>query len=316
MGTLTPKKGELARQIRAASAQLRSPCRPAPQAPKSQALVARERSAVTTVIEQLYSSPTEDPSVEPHESPAPVDLRFLRLQMERSLARLQSGEISPPSQMKPPLAAKAVAAEQQLLQECARTDGQTTTGHIVRPSVGSVAWASTVVKLFWQSRERDRVHMVLLKWGEVTGREKRDELAHVVSQLEGELIAAELLLAEYQDPARTQALDELALQMLNKDMALENEQAERQGEREQWERERAEWEMERGTRERAREEEMAEISKAWARAKEEKEALGQLLDEERQAQVRSPCRVCIKAHVKAVPFRPECRGAGAPPTGH
>lgn len=293
----TPKKGELSRQIRAASAQLRSPCRPAPQAPQSQALI---RAAVTnagrpTVIE--YSSPcaAAEPqtslTVTVQESPAHVDLRCLRLQMERSLARLQSGEISPPP-FKPPLATKALAFALSLAgpltgeQQVARTDEQKKNRHSVRPSVDRGAWASTVAELFWLRCKRHLVHMILLRWSEVTGREKREELEHVVSQLEGELDAAEMLLAEYKDPARTQALDELALQMIDKDMALEKEQAERQREREQWERERewerAEWEKERGTWEEAR---SPELATAWARAKEENEALGQLLDEERQAQV-------------------------------
>jgi len=85
MAALTPKRSELARQIRIASAQLRSPVKHVPAARRIELAAAAQPSASKVA------------KASPSEAAGAVDLRVLRLQMERSLARLQAGgDLSPP----------------------------------------------------------------------------------------------------------------------------------------------------------------------------------------------------------------------------
>jgi hypothetical protein len=213
MGALTPKRAELARQIRAASAQLRSPA--AIAAPARRCLAAgeaaggdpalagilaarRRRQAEAEANDEGFyarddasprcgaaaaappaagaSGPLAGPGdSSPHGA---VDLRALRLQMERSLARLQAGELTPPPASH---GAGAPAADP-----------------------APAGWAPHVADHFCRRRGRGVARAALLGWFAVAERHSRDGLEQLAARLQRELDEAEMQLAESRDPARTQ----------------------------------------------------------------------------------------------------------------
>ena len=197
MAALTPKRAELARQIRAASAQLRSPA-VAPPARSAADIVnplltgilgARRRlqEEAEANDEGYYAQdaaptgcgapPTGEGRRDGRGADSVVDMRALRLQMERSLARLQSGELTPPP----------ASHGAGTLAESAPVD-----------------WALHVAEHCCWRRARVQARAALLHWLAVAGREKRASLEQLASRLQQELDEAEMQLADCRDPARTQ----------------------------------------------------------------------------------------------------------------
>jgi hypothetical protein len=210
MGSMTPVRGELAQRIRAASARLRSPCRavgtPARRRreyessrhsccsasaddeggaeldsnkQKGQALGEehdrREGGAHRREVAPHSPPPVHERREETGDAAGHVDLRALRAQLERSLARLQAGEFSPK-----PVFAGAPVPE--------------------RLSFANGVWARNAVEHWDGRRRRKLARAALLCWRHM----QYDRPA--LAQLQGEIENAHMQLAAYRDPARTQVV--------------------------------------------------------------------------------------------------------------
>jgi hypothetical protein len=197
MAALTPKRAELARQIRAASAKLRSPAAAPPARVAADIVdpflagILGERRQLQEVAEannegyyardaaplSCGAPPAGEARRDGGGLGSAVDMRALRSQMERSLARLQAGELTPPP------ASHGASA----LSEPAPVD-----------------WAPHVAEHCCWRRARAQARAALQHWLAVAGRERRASLEQLASRLQQDLDEAEMQLAECRDPARTQ----------------------------------------------------------------------------------------------------------------
>ena len=233
---MTPKRDDLRQQIRAASAQLRSPIaeRRAPrkhseateqqnkrvlpmatspsqdttgQQPSraSQQLLTEAPTAFPPSRDAITQSPPRTCGHQPHSieaepaepaEPGPVDLKSLRRKMERSLARLQAGEISPPVH---------VAAPKSCLFGRLHS-AQPILPFVKRLTLESTAWAENSVQHYRQRQARMLTRVVLLNWSGMVAQEKVNTVSQHVTQLQRDLNDLEMHLAVYRDPERIQVV--------------------------------------------------------------------------------------------------------------
>lgn len=193
MAALTPKRAELALEIRA---QLRSPAAAPPARvadivdPFLAGILGERRrlqEEAKANDEGYYARDAVSPGCDAPPagegrrdgggpgSAVAVDMRALRLKMERSLARLQAGELTPPP------------ASHGALAEPAPVD-----------------WAPHVAEHYCWRRARAQARAALQHWLAVAGRERRASLEQLAARLQQDLDEAEMQLAECRDPARTQ----------------------------------------------------------------------------------------------------------------
>ena len=158
-------RDSLARRIRTASAMLRSPQRCATPGGARQDSVQRP----------LHAAATRSPRQPAEAAAGQVDLRALRVQLENSLQRLQAGEFSPKV---PGSAAHGNAAS------CAPTLRQD--------------WADKCTAHWATRRRRAIARAALIRW-----RQQQQDI-QVIAELEAELEQAQMELATFRDPARTQ----------------------------------------------------------------------------------------------------------------
>ena len=253
------KRCELSQQIRRASAQLRSPVAPrfvAPAPPASAdavprtpshrikaeaeaALRARRRKAAArgapgSAAPCSPPAAAETARVCPHGETgpaAPVDLRALRQQMERSLAQLEAGAFSPTADM---------AAAEGHDRSCL---------HVVPLKATTPPWRRAgrrdgvvaAVEHFVRRRDRSLAQALFWRWSSASARSQLIILQQLHTQLQEDMEDVEVQLAVYEDPERMRAVDELTLRLFETNAELEALQGEREDEKIKWQQNQEIW---------------------------------------------------------------------------